>query len=83
MLGEILQTLGRIDSAAFSAVLLQYENSELPLGAYLVDKAIITQETLEHAIALQTDIQPSMEAVIALFDPVNRSAQPLRFTNET
>ncbi|MDO9023997.1 glycosyl transferase family protein [Zwartia sp.] len=83
MLGEVLQTLGRIDSAAFSAVLLQHASSELPLGEYLVENEIITQGTLDHAISLQAEIQPSMEAVIAMFDPANRPAETLRFTNET
>ena len=68
MLGEVLQTLGRIDAAAFSAVLLQHASSTLPLGEYLVENGIISQETLEHAIAVQGQIQPTMEAVIAQFE---------------
>jgi bacteriophage N4 adsorption protein B len=83
MLGEVLQTLGRIDSTAFSAVLLQHASTELPLGEYLVDNEILTRETLEHAIALQAEIQPSMETVMDLFDPANRSIVPTRLTHET
>ena len=67
MLGEVLQTLGRIDAAAFSAVLLQHASSTLPLGEYLVEHGIISQATLDHAIAVQAQIQPSMEAVIEYF----------------
>jgi adsorption protein B len=67
MLGEVLQTLGRIDTTAFSAVLLQHASSTISLGDYLVEHGIITAETLRHAIDIQKQIQPSIEAVIALF----------------
>jgi len=67
MLGEVLQTLGRIDTTAFSAVLLQHASSTISLGDYLVKHGIITAETLRHAIEIQKQIQPSIEAVIALF----------------
>jgi adsorption protein B len=68
MLGEVLQTLGRIDAAAFSAVLLQHASSTLPLGDYLVEHGIISEETLRHAIEVQAKIQPTMEAVIARYE---------------
>ena len=68
MLGEVLQTLGRIDAAAFSAVLLQHASSNLPLGEYLVENDIISQDTLAYAISVQEDIQPSMEMVIERFE---------------
>lgn len=67
MLGEILQTLRLIDAAAFSAVLLQHEGSTLPLGKYLVECGIISQEALVHAIASQAQIQPTIESVINKF----------------
>lgn len=73
MLGEVLQTLGRIDAAAFSAVLLQHASSTLPLGEYLVEHGIISQATLDHAIAVQAQIQPSMEAVIKYFGRLRSS----------
>lgn len=66
MLGEVLQSLGRIDASAFSAVLLQHASSTLPLGDYLVEHGIISEETLRHAIEVQANIQPTMEAVITL-----------------
>ncbi|MDN3987536.1 glycosyl transferase family protein [Zwartia vadi] len=73
MLGEVLQTLGRIDTAAFSAVLLQHASSTLPLGEYLVEHDIISQETLDHAITVQKSIQPTIEEVIARFEIKNES----------
>jgi len=63
-LGEVLQSLGRIDPAAFSALLLQHASVEQPLGAFLVDQEVITQDTLQSAIALQEKIQPSIKDVI-------------------
>ena len=63
-LGELLQSLGRIDPAAFSALLLQHANVEQPLGAFLVEQEVITEDTLESAIALQEKIQPSIASVI-------------------
>jgi adsorption protein B len=71
MLGEILQALRLIDAAAFSAVLLQHASSTLPLSEYLVEHGIISQDSLEHAIALQAQIQPTIESVI------NKFASPL------
>jgi len=68
MLGEVLQTLGRIDTAAFSAVLLQHESSTLRLGEYLVENLIISQDTLDYAISVQNNIQPTMEEVINRFE---------------
>ena len=73
MLGEVLQTLGRIDTAAFSAVLLQHASSTLPLGEYLVEHDIISQETLDHAITVQKSIQPTIEEAIAQFEIKNES----------
>jgi adsorption protein B len=67
MLGEVLQTLGRIDATAFSAVLLQHASSTLSLGGYLVKHGIISEDTLQHAIEIQKQIQPSIEEVIAQY----------------
>ncbi len=72
MLGEVLQTLGRIDAAAFSAILLQHSSTDLPLGDFLVRQEIITKETLDHAIALQADIQPTIEKAIIRFQSDER-----------
>lgn len=63
-LGEVLQSLGRIDPAAFSALLLQHANVEQPLGAFLVEQEVITEETLKSAIALQEKIQPDIQEVV-------------------
>ncbi len=63
-LGEILQSLGRIDTAVFSAVLLQHARTILPLGEFLVDRKIISRQTLDDAIKLQSELQPTMQMSI-------------------
>lgn len=67
MLGEVLRTLGRIDPSAFSAILLQQEASRTALGTFLVAQEIISEETLQHALVLQAQIQPTIEEVIQKF----------------
>jgi bacteriophage N4 adsorption protein B len=63
-LGEILQSLGRIDTTVFSAVLLQHAQTILPLGEFLVDRKIISRQTLDDAIKLQSELQPTMQMSI-------------------
>lgn len=63
-LGEVLQSLGHIEPAAFSALLLQHASVEQPLGAFLVEQEVISAQTLNEAIAVQQAIQPSIESAI-------------------
>lgn len=64
LLGEVLQSLGRIDTAAFSALLLQHAQTEEPLGQFLVVKSILSPAVLDLAIARQKEIQLTMPQVI-------------------
>lgn len=57
LLGEVLQSLGRIDTAAFSALLLQHAQTEEPLGQFLVAQSILSPAVLDMAIARQKEIQ--------------------------
>jgi adsorption protein B len=65
LLAEILVSLGHINEAALRALLLQHSVTNLYLGDFLVDKNIISQETLEKALALQQKIQPEIHQLIA------------------
>ena len=65
LLAEILVSLGHINEAALRALLLQHSVTNLYLGDFLVDKNIITQETLEKALALQQKIQPEINQLIS------------------
>ena len=78
MLGEVLQTLGRIDAAAFSAILLQHSSTDLPLGDFLVRQEIITKETLDHAIARHfiATLREAREHIAALREEVEKLTMP-------
>lgn len=64
LLAEILVSLGHINEAALRALLLQHSVSDLYLGDFLVDKNIITKETLDKALELQSKLQPEMRQLI-------------------
>jgi len=64
LLAEILVSLGHINEAALRALLLQHSVTNLYLGDFLVDKNIVSKETLEKALELQRKLQPNMEQLI-------------------
>jgi len=63
-LTEILVSLGCIDEAALRALLLQQSATDLYLGDFLVDRNIISPETLEKALKVQNELQPNMRTLI-------------------
>lgn len=63
-LTEILVSLGCIDEAALRALLLQQSATDLYLGDFLVDRNIISRETLEKALQVQNELQPNMHTLI-------------------
>lgn len=64
LLAEILVSLGHINESALRALLLQHSVTNLYLGDFLVDKNIISRETLEKALEIQKQLQPNMEQLI-------------------
>ena len=60
LMGEVLQSLGRIDAAALGSVLLRHERSGLSLGKFLVKEEVITQAVLDEVLQLQEQHQSSM-----------------------
>jgi hypothetical protein len=56
--------LGRIDSAALSALLLRREGSKMPLGEYLVDQKVIAKHALDESIQLQQQLQISISTLL-------------------
>jgi len=60
LMGEVLQSLGRIDAAALGAVLLRQERSGLSLGEFLVKEEVITRAVLDEVLQLQEQHQGSM-----------------------
>jgi adsorption protein B len=64
MFAEILRSLGRIDAASLNALLLQQENTKENLGQFLVKNNIISEASLQEALEIQKQIQPSMTELI-------------------
>lgn len=60
LMGEVLQSLGRIDAAALGSVLLRHERSGLSLGKFLVREEVVTQAVLDEVLQLQEQHQSSM-----------------------
>lgn len=60
LLAEVLVSLGHINEAALRALLLQHSVTNVFLGDFLVDKNIISQETLQKALLLQSEFQPDI-----------------------
>ncbi|BCL75562.1 bacteriophage N4 adsorption protein B [Jeongeupia sp. HS-3] len=64
LFAEILMSLGKIDAAALKALLLRHERSTLSLGDFLVGEGVVSRETLDQALRLQQELQPSMSALL-------------------
>jgi adsorption protein B len=64
LFAEILLSLGRIDTASLSAILLQHAKTDENLGSFLVSRNIVSKETLENALLIQKEIQPTMQSLI-------------------
>ena len=65
LFAEVLMSLGHLDGAALNSILLRHERSVVSLGQYLVDEGIVGADTLQEALALQSQLQGSMEAILA------------------
>jgi adsorption protein B len=63
-LGDILQSLGRIDGAALSALMLRRENCDMPLGEYLVHQKVITKQVLDESLQHQQQLQISIPTLL-------------------
>ena len=61
---EVLQSLGRVDAAALSVVLLRQERSGSSLGRFLVKEGVITEAILDEALQLQQQHQVSISTLL-------------------
>lgn len=64
LFAEILMSLGHLDTAALKALLLRHERSSQSLREFLVDEGVISQHTLQEALQLQDQLQPSMPQLL-------------------
>ncbi|WP_018692559.1 glycosyl transferase family protein [Algicola sagamiensis] len=62
---DIFLQAGTFKNAVLASALIGYEKSSLPLGEYLVQKGLISQETLSSALREQAATQPRLEEVVA------------------
>ena len=60
LMGEVLQSLGCVDAAALSSVLLRQERSGSSLGKFLVTEGVITEAVLDEVLQLQEQHQVSI-----------------------
>lgn len=60
LMGEVLQSLGRMDASALSAVLLRQERSGSSLGKFLLKEGVIGKAALDEVLQLQQQHQGSM-----------------------
>ena len=56
-------SLGHLDAAALSSVLLRHERTSMRLGEYLVSEGIISEAVLQEALELQQTLQGSIVSV--------------------
>lgn len=64
MLGDILRGTHLIPAGALHQALFGYEQSDLPLGRFLVENGYLSDEALEQALQLQREYQPSMRQLL-------------------
>jgi adsorption protein B len=64
LFAEILMSLGHLDGAALSSVLLRHERTSTRLGEYLVSEGIVSEAVLREALELQQKLQGSIESVL-------------------
>ncbi|MFZ4832483.1 cyclic di-3',5'-guanylate-activated glycosyltransferase NrfB [Rouxiella sp. Mn2063] len=64
LFAEVLISLGDIGGAAMKALLLRFDRSQGSLGEFLVAESIVSQETLDQALALQQTLQVTMSNVL-------------------
>jgi len=64
LFAEILMSLGHLDRAALTAVLLRHERAASSLGEYMVSLGILSAAAVEEALQLQETLQGSMGALL-------------------
>jgi len=64
LFAEILMSLGHLDRAALTAVLLRHDRAASSLGEYMVSLGIISAAAIDEALELQETLQGSMDALL-------------------
>lgn len=64
LFAEVLMSLGHLDRAALTAVLLRHERASCSLGEYMVGLGIISAAAVEEALSLQRTLQGSIDSLL-------------------
>lgn len=64
LLGDILLGTHTIRLGALYQALLEFEDTDLPLGQYLVQKGYLSEEALKEGLEVQRDFQPTMRQLL-------------------
>jgi len=64
LFAEILMSLGHLDRAALTAVLLRHDRAAHSLGEYMVGLGIISARAVEEALELQKTLQGSIDSLL-------------------
>jgi bacteriophage N4 adsorption protein B len=64
LFAEVVMSLGHLDAAALSAVLLRHEATAVSLGQYLVEQGVIDSAVLHEALELQQTLQGSIHSLM-------------------
>lgn len=64
LFAEVLTSLGHINHASMSTLLLRHERSDKPLGEFLVAEGVVTQQTLDTVLQRQRELQVSMPSLL-------------------
>jgi bacteriophage N4 adsorption protein B len=64
LFAEVVMSLGHLDAAALSAVLLRHESTSVSLGQFLVEQGVIDSAVLHEALELQQKLQGSIHSLL-------------------
>jgi adsorption protein B len=64
LFAEILMSLGHLDRAALTAVLLRHDRASCSLGEYMVGLGMISAAAVEEALELQQMLQGSIDSLL-------------------
>ncbi|OAT19472.1 type II secretory pathway ATPase/Tfp pilus assembly pathway ATPase [Buttiauxella noackiae ATCC 51607] len=64
LFAEVLSNESHLNEAVLRAVLLRYERSDLMFGEFLVQEGVVSQHVVDHALAQQKRLQPSLKGLL-------------------
>ncbi|HJZ74665.1 MAG TPA: cyclic di-3',5'-guanylate-activated glycosyltransferase NrfB [Vicinamibacterales bacterium] len=78
LFAEVLMSLGHLDRAALTAVLLRHDRASCSLGEYMVGLGMISAAAVEEALELQKRLQGSIDSLLKRDDVATSDADELK-----